>query len=116
MSKRHAGISVVSMRDIIGWYGVLVIVVAYVLLSFKTLHAATLPYQLRNLTGAIAILYEAATKKDMEPVALNLSGHSWRLWLSSEFRFLVQYAYEYARLQRCRIEARLNGGQAGSKH
>ena len=56
----------------IGWYGVLAILLAYLLLSLSVLTSKQLSYQLLNLTGAIAIIIEAWSKKDRQPVALNL--------------------------------------------
>jgi len=59
-------------KNLIGWYGVLAILLAYVLISFKVLDANSLPYQLLNLTGAIGLIIETAAKKDTQPVLLNL--------------------------------------------
>lgn len=61
-----------SIRNILGWYGVLAVLVAYGLLSFKVLQANSLPYQLLNLSGALGIIVETAAKKDAQPLALNL--------------------------------------------
>ncbi len=61
-----------SARNIIGWYGVLAILVAYTLLSFKLIGSNTLIYQLLNLTGAAGLIIEAASKKDTQPVVLNI--------------------------------------------
>ncbi|HSX05109.1 MAG TPA: hypothetical protein VLF69_01425 [Candidatus Saccharimonadales bacterium] len=61
-----------SNENVVGWYGVLAILLAYGLLSFKVLQADSLPYQLLNLTGAGGIIYETAAKKDIQPVALNI--------------------------------------------
>ena len=54
-----------------GWYGVLAILVAYLLLSLNVLAAKSLAYQLLNLTGAAGIIVEALAKKDAQPAALN---------------------------------------------
>lgn len=61
-----------SVVNTLGWYGVLAILAAYALLSFKVIDADSLPYQLLNLTGAIGIMIVAATKKDTQPVVLNV--------------------------------------------
>jgi len=59
-------------KNIIGWYGVMAILLAYALLSFKVIDSNMLVYQLLNLTGAAGLIAEAAAKKDTQPVALNI--------------------------------------------
>lgn len=61
-----------STRIIVGWYGVLAILVAYGLNSFGLLSASSLAYQLINLSGATGIIIEALQKKDYQPVVLNV--------------------------------------------
>lgn len=56
----------------VGWYGVLAIIGAYALVSFGLVGSHSLGYQLLNLTGAAAILTEAYSKKDYQPVVLNI--------------------------------------------
>jgi hypothetical protein len=56
----------------IGWYGVIAILTAYGLLSFDVLTPESLWYLLLNFTGAIAIAYEAWSKKDRQPMTLNI--------------------------------------------
>jgi hypothetical protein len=58
--------------SVIGWYGVLAIISAYALVSFGIVGFHSLGYQLLNLTGAIAIVSEAYSKKDYQPVVLNI--------------------------------------------
>ena len=55
-----------------GWYGVVAILAAYALLSFNIVGSKNLIYQLLNLSGAIGIIIEAASKKDKQPVVLNI--------------------------------------------
>lgn len=57
--------------QLLGWYGVLAIVAAYLLNSFSIVGSRSLPYQLLNLSGAVGIVIEAASKKDLQPAALN---------------------------------------------
>ena len=57
---------------ILGWYGVLAILGAYALISFSLLTPNSLSYQLLNLTGAAGIVLEAYSKKDYQPVILNI--------------------------------------------
>lgn len=54
-----------------GWYGVVAILAAYALVSFNVLATKSYAYQLLNLTGALGIILEAASKKDKQPVVLN---------------------------------------------
>ena len=61
-----------DIKNLAGWYGVMAILLAYTLLSFKALNSDSLPYQLLNLTGALGIMYEAYYKKDTQPVVLNI--------------------------------------------
>ena len=55
-----------------GWYGVLAILLAYLLVSFNVIAPKTLSYQLLNLTGALGIVVEALSKKDAQPAVLNI--------------------------------------------
>ncbi len=54
-----------------GWYGVLAILLAYLLVSFNALTTKSPAYQLLNLTGALGIVREALSKKDAQPAVLN---------------------------------------------
>jgi predicted membrane metal-binding protein len=54
-----------------GWYGVLAILLAYLLLSFNVIVSKSLSYQLLNLTGALGVIVEAMSKKDAQPAVLN---------------------------------------------
>ncbi len=56
----------------IGWYGVLAILGAYMLVSFRLIDSDSLVYQVLNLTGAVAIIYETARKRDVQPLVLNI--------------------------------------------
>ena len=53
-----------------GWYGVLAILLAYLLVSFNAVTAKSLGYQLLNLTGALGIVIVALSKKDAQPAVL----------------------------------------------
>lgn len=55
-----------------GWYGVLAILGAYGLVSFDVVSADSLPYQMLNLSGAVGLIIETASKKDRPPVVLNI--------------------------------------------
>jgi hypothetical protein len=58
--------------SISGWYGVLAILLAYALLSFGAWTSRSLGYQLLNLTGAAAFIVETFSKKDYQPMILNI--------------------------------------------
>ena len=57
--------------NILGWYGVIAILLGYLLVSFNVVAAKSLGYQLLNLTGALGIIVEAMSKKDAQPAVLN---------------------------------------------
>lgn len=61
-----------KVKQIIGWYGVTAIVVAFALLNFNIVDTNNLAYQLLNVTGSISIIVEASSKKDYQPVVLNI--------------------------------------------
>lgn len=58
--------------ELFGWYGVMAIVLAYILVSFALISATSWLYQLLNLTGAIGIMVDAISKKDRQPAVLNI--------------------------------------------
>ncbi len=68
VKNKHDNVAV----PLIGWYGVLAILIAYGLVSFGLVAVKSFAYQLLNLTGAIGLIIEAASKKDVQPVALNV--------------------------------------------
>ena len=61
-----------KLISIIGWYGVVVTIGAYICVSFSLLGPTSLIYQLMNLTGAIGITIETWVKRDYQPFWLNL--------------------------------------------
>lgn len=73
-------------ENYIGWYGVLAILLAYFLISLDIIGVHSLAYQLMNLTGAIGIIIEALSKKDMQPAVLNA------VWAGIAIIVLVQLA------------------------
>ena len=56
----------------LGWYGLVAVVGAYILVSFSLVPPTNLLYQLLNLTGSIGITIETYYKKDYQPFWLNL--------------------------------------------
>lgn len=57
--------------QIIGWYGVFAILLAYALVSFSFLLSDSWLYQALNATGAIGIVIETYSKRDYQPALLN---------------------------------------------
>lgn len=58
--------------EIFGWVGTVMILSAYVLLNFGVLNSASLVYQILNVVGAFAIVYHSFTKRDFQPMVLNI--------------------------------------------
>lgn len=56
----------------LGWLGVTVIFTAYLLVTNTLIDPQDLSYQLMNLGGAICIGVESYTKRNFEPVVLNI--------------------------------------------
>ena len=61
-----------TVNELIGWYGMVAIVLAYALVSFEYLSANSLMYQLLNATGALGIVYISFLKKAYQPGVLNM--------------------------------------------
>ncbi len=60
-----------NVIDLVGWYGVCAILTAYILATFSFMDIHGYTYQLLNITGAAAIIIEAGSKRDYQPVVLN---------------------------------------------
>lgn len=58
--------------EILGWYGVAAILLAYLLNSLNIINSSNLWYSILNLTGAIGIVVDAWKQKNYQPVVLNL--------------------------------------------
>lgn len=61
-----------TITEIAGWYGVVVIVVAYTLSTFGVLSVHDTMYQVLNLTGAIGVVLDALDDKNYQPAVLNI--------------------------------------------
>lgn len=57
--------------ELVGWYGVVAILVAYALLSFGVITSNSLIYQILNGTGALGIVLDALKDKNYQPAVLN---------------------------------------------
>ena len=58
--------------EVVGWYGIGAILLAYTLVSFEAISASGVIFQLLNLTGAIGVIIIALHKNVMQSVALNI--------------------------------------------
>ena len=56
----------------LGWYGVVAILASYTLANMGVVSTTNVIYIVLNLTGAIAIAIEAASKRDRQPLVLNV--------------------------------------------
>ena len=61
-----------KLVEVIGWYGMAAILLAYALNSFKIIDSSHLAYQLLNLTGAIGVVVVSYVKGVMQPAVLNM--------------------------------------------
>jgi hypothetical protein len=61
-----------SEIQILGWIGVVLILLAYTLLNFDVVTNKSVVYLIANLLGSILIIIEAFSKKDYQPVFLNI--------------------------------------------
>lgn len=61
-----------KVENVLGWYGVLAILVAYALVNLNYVSVRSFGFEILNLTGAIGIIIEAINKKDIQPVMLNI--------------------------------------------
>ncbi len=58
--------------EILGWYGVAAILLAYLLNNLNVIGTSNPWYSILNLTGAIGILIDAYRQKNYQPVVLNI--------------------------------------------
>jgi paired small multidrug resistance pump len=61
-----------KQKDIIGWVGVLLILVAFALTTFGIINAKDAAYGILNFVGALGIVISSYAKKDFQPVILNV--------------------------------------------
>ncbi|MFA7245108.1 MAG: hypothetical protein WC070_02910 [Candidatus Magasanikbacteria bacterium] len=60
------------LHNLIGWYGAIIILVAFALTSFEITNSNSFLYQSMNVTGALALVYYSSTKKDYPTTVLNV--------------------------------------------
>ncbi len=61
-----------TWTEVLGWYGVIAILLAYLLNSFNVINSSGVWYSFLNLTGAITVVIDAWKQKNYQPVVLNL--------------------------------------------
>lgn len=61
-----------NARELAGWAGVLLILLAYCLVTLGGVTPANPLYSLMNLFGALGIIASSYSKRDFQPVFLNL--------------------------------------------
>ncbi len=63
--------SLKNVADLMGWYGMLAILGAYFLSSFKILSNAEVTYQILNITGAFGVMWSSWVHKSWPATVLN---------------------------------------------
>lgn len=58
--------------ELIGWYGMVAIMIAFAAVSFEFLAATSVWYQILNSTGALGIAYISLKKRAYQPGVLNI--------------------------------------------
>ncbi len=58
--------------EIVGWYGMFALIVAYGLVSFQFIGASDFLFQILNLTGALGIVVHSVNKKAYPSAILNI--------------------------------------------
>ena len=61
-----------DLVEIMGWYGMIAILIAYALVSFKIVGSNNLLYQILNLTGAAGMVIVSISKGAKQPALLNI--------------------------------------------
>lgn len=70
--------------QLFGWYGVIAVIVAYVLVSFEIIDAVHNAYLFLNISGSSGIFLVAIRRKDYQPAVVNL------VWLLIGFMAVVR--------------------------
>jgi len=75
---------------IIGWVGVVLILGAYVLVSFGFLSPKNLLYPILNFFGSIAIIIETGSKKDLQSMVINI------VWMIVAVLSIASFFFNYS--------------------
>lgn len=60
------------VTEVIGWYGVVALMAAYMGVSFGYLQSSDASFQVLNATGALGIVIDAVAQKNWQPAVLNV--------------------------------------------
>jgi hypothetical protein len=66
--------------EILGWFGVVLILSAYLLVSFKYLVAGSFMYFILNVVGGTSMMVYAYYKKSYQPLLLNFVWVTIAIW------------------------------------
>lgn len=73
-----------ATHEVIGWTGMVLILVAYALNAVGLIEPETLIYALFNIIGSAGIIYASFYKKDYQPVVLNF------IWIAVAIFLMVK--------------------------
>lgn len=71
--------------NLLGWVGVVFILVAYALVSLQIVYSGDIVYILLNILGSLGLIFSSFHKKDSQPVVLNI------IWLLVAFVGLIKF-------------------------
>lgn len=60
------------ISELLGWYGILALMIGYGLVSFALIKPQGVTFQLLNITGSVGLLIVSIAKKVMQNVLLNI--------------------------------------------
>lgn len=60
------------LSELLGWYGLIVVLLGYFLVSFSILKAESVPYQLLNVTGATGLTVVSLAKRAYQLTIVNV--------------------------------------------
>ncbi len=62
----------VKLIELMGWYGTVAIIGAYILVSFNMLNSTSITFQLLNLSGSMGLVALSYNKKVYQGAVLNV--------------------------------------------
>lgn len=72
LSRNKAGVHRHKKIELLGWFGAVVTIVAYALVSLEMISPATFLYQGMNLFASIALGMDTFVHKDYQPFTVNV--------------------------------------------
>lgn len=58
--------------QVVGWIGMILILIAYFLVSFDIVTVHNVWYQLMNIIGSFGLVLVASSRRDWQPMVLNI--------------------------------------------